>query len=508
MSHIENSPMNPVNTFVAMAINRLCPRVAFLVMMAVGAQVFAMNVPQIESWFTPYSGAYGRVYLTDADRLAGNAVSTWSRGSISQTLPAYCGVYEIASSPGWVYVRTTGLGTHVMGPWYGNAAHTALFMNLPKSSSTLFRLPRVPGVPASKTLTGLGPIGVFVDGVIMFDSRDAFSVSASNGTEANPGLGIWNRDAFVNEGTTFDPAYAHQPGSGQYHYHANAIALRHQLGDHVDFDPTTKLYREASASVSPRHSPILGWVKDGFPVYGPYGYSNPTNPASGIRRMISGYVPRDPSIASVSNRSSLPAWAARAQSRASTSLTVAQYGPPVSASRPFGRYLEDNDYLGDLGRTLGSDFDLDEQNGRFCVTPEFPNGTYAYFTAIDAAGIPVFPYNIGRQYHGNPTGGTVAGGAYPESVVTNFVGGANAELRQQAPVVSDGGHEVTLTWSSVEGGTYVVSASTDLQTGARETLSTVTATNRVTRVKDLSPGTLPRERYYRVTRTAVAPYSN
>lgn len=500
--------MNPVNTSVAVAFSWLCLRVAFLAMMAAGTQVFASGEPQIESWFTAFSGTYGRVYLTDADRLAGNAVTTWSRGAISQSLPAYCGVYEVASSPSWVYVRTTGLGTHVMGPWYGSAAHTTLFMNLPKSSATLYRIPRVTSVPASKTLTGLGPIGVFVDGVIMFDSRDAFSVSASNGTEANPGLGIWNRDAYVNEGMTFDPANAHQPGSGQYHYHANAIALRHRLGDHVSFDPVTKLYSEAAVLEAPKHSPILGWVKDGFPVYGPYGYSNPTNPASGIRRMIPGYAPRDLAIAAVSSRTSLPAWAARAQNRSSTTLTAAQYGPPVSASRPFGRYLEDNDYLGDLGRTLGVDFDLDEQNGRFCVTPEFPNGTYAYFTAIDSAGMPTFPYNIGRQYHGNPTGGAVVGGSYPETVTTNFVGGANSELRLQTPGVSTGNHEVTLTWSSVEGGTYVVSAITHLQAGAKETLATVTATNRVTRVTDSNAGAHPVERFYRVTRTGVAPYAN
>ena len=134
---------------------------------------------RVDSWFTERSGQYARVYLTDAARLGGNAVTTWSRGAISQALPAYCGVYEVASSANWAYVRTTGLGSHTMGPWYGDAAHANLFMNVPKSSSTLFRISRAPTVPATKTLTGLGPIGVFVDGVIMFDSRDAFAVSAA-----------------------------------------------------------------------------------------------------------------------------------------------------------------------------------------------------------------------------------------------------------------------------------------------------------------------------------------
>jgi hypothetical protein len=121
--------------------------------------------PQLDSWFTECSGKYARVYLTDADRVAGNAVATWSRGTISQTLPAYSGVYEVASSADWTYVRTTGLGIHTMGPWYMNAGHTTLFMNLPKSSATLFRIPRTPAAPGTRTLTGQGPIGIFVDGV-------------------------------------------------------------------------------------------------------------------------------------------------------------------------------------------------------------------------------------------------------------------------------------------------------------------------------------------------------
>ena len=464
--------------------------------------------PRIDSWFTQASGQYGRVFLTDGDRLAGRAVSTWSRGAISQTLPAYCGVYEVSSSPTWIYVRTTGLGSHVMGPWYGNAAHTALFMNLPKSSATLYRFPLLPTVPASKTLTGLGPIGVFVDGVIQFDSRDAFSVTAVGGTEGNPGLGIWNRDAFVNEGVTFDPANAHQPGSGQYHYHANAIALRHRLGDHVNFDPVTKLYSEAPGSVPPSHSPILGWVRDGFPVYGPYAFANPTNAASGVRRMVSGFVPRDVSISAVANRTTLPAWAARAQSRVSTTLTAAQAGPAVSTARPFGRYLEDNDYLGDLGRKQGADFDLDEHNGRFCVTPEFPNGTYAYFTSLHSDGTPAFPYNVGRQYYGNPTGGVIPGGNYSETVSTNFVGGANSTLRMESPVVSADDGTVTLTWSSVEGGSYSVTAGDTLKEGLLASVAVHTATNSTSRVSEPTVGAKPATRFYRVSRSSIAPYAN
>ena len=55
---------------------------------------------------------------------------------------------------------------------------------------------------------------------------------------------------------------------------------------------------------------------------------------------------------------------------------------------------------------------LDKNNGRFCVTPEYPNGTYAYFATInsltDSSGVfakykrPTFPYLIGQNYKSKP----------------------------------------------------------------------------------------------------------
>src|SRR5256885_10722000 len=103
--------------------------------------------------------------------------------------------------------------------------------------------------------------------------------------------------------------------------------------------------------------------------------------------------------------------------------------------------MEDNDYLGDLGYMKGADFDLDEYNGRYCVTPQFPNGTYAYFVSINSSGSPAFPYNIGRAFYGNPTGASVS--SITETVVTNFVGGSGSALKLQPPTVQSGSGDVT-----------------------------------------------------------------
>lgn len=121
------------------------------------------------------------------------------------------------------------------------------------------------------------------------------------------------------------------------------------------------------------HSPLLGWAYDGNPIYGPYGYDSPTNKK--IRQMTSGYVAND----SAANR-------------------------PDKKTFPKGYFVEDYVF-----QNFG---DLDEHNGRFCVTPEFPNGTYAYFMTLELvesgsivfAGdkAPKFPYIIGNSYKSKP----------------------------------------------------------------------------------------------------------
>lgn len=446
--------------------------------------------PRTNCWLETFSGQYARIYTNNAMKAAGTALTTWSNGSQTQSTPAYCGLQEVDSSSNWVYVRSTGLAAYNMGPWLNGA-----FPNLPVNQHLLYRFPRTNGVPTTKSITGGGQIGIFVDGVEMFNSWDAYYWNGTTDTSGG-GVGYWNRDAYVNEGATFDAGYAHQQNTGTYHYHANPIGLRYLLCDHVDYDAATKTYSESTNAVM-AHSPILGWVGDGFPVYGPYGYSNATNAASGVRRMISGYVIRNgqsgTSNLTAYGRLTIPQWAVRAYGVSSN-----QSGPNVSSSYPLGRYLEDNDYLGDHGYVQGVDFDLDEYNGRWCVTPEFPNGTYAYFVSIASNGTPTFPYNIGRAYYGSPAGGSVAGIA--EAVVTNFVGGPNGSFSLSAPTVQD--PTVTLTWSSVEGGTYQVESSADLVNWT--TNATGVASQGVSTQTNLNSGASAA--FYRVARTALATY--
>jgi hypothetical protein len=61
---------------------------------------------------------------------------------------------------------------------------------------------------------------------------------------------------------------------------------------------------------------------------------------------------------------------------------------------PLGVFIEDYSFT--------ASGDLDQHNGRYCVTPDYPNGTYAYFITLDSSLEPVYPYIIGNTYYGTP----------------------------------------------------------------------------------------------------------
>jgi len=463
----------------------------------------AFAEPILSSWQVADSRHYARVYETAAEQTAGTPVTIWPNAGLSndgggQSSVAYSDVQRVSYSGSYVYVYSTGVASYTMGPWFLDAAKTVLFPNWPSASGDLMRFPRSPSVAATKTTTGLGPIGLGVNGVAIYNGSDANSYASGSGQDSPMGSGIWNRDALLNEGATFDPANAHQPPTGQYHYHVNPIALRYQLGDHVTYTASGNTYAEATSS--PAHSPILGWAFDGYPIYGPYGYSNPLSAAGGVRLMTSGFAKRNGSNGTdnlaTTGRVSLPQWAATAQGR-STSLSSGQQGPGVSTSRPIGYYMEDNAYLGDLGKVQGVDFDLNQYNARYCVTPDYPNGTYAYFVTLNSSATPVFPYLVGPQYLGNVSGGSVS--SVTESVTDYVRGGQASPLLVTAYNL---GSSAALTWTSVEGATYRIDTSAD---GSAWTVLASAVTSAGGATTGYSTTTIAA--YYRVTLTALATYS-
>jgi hypothetical protein len=256
-------------------------------------------------------------------------------------LPA--NVQRVRYSTGSVYINCSSIPEYSIGPWPGNP-------NTPTDQAYLLRFPRSPVEnTGAKTSTPLGPIGAWSNGVAIFNALDARSYDNQN---------IWHQNAVVVEAPSFDACLGHPAPSGTYHHHQNASCL-------YGANPSW-------------HSPLLGYAFDGFPVYGPYGYLDPDG-SGGIARIRSSYALRDITV-----RQTLPD---------GTVLTPSQYGPPVSSTYPLGYYVEDFEYIGGRG-------ELDAYNGRFAVTPEYPAGTYAYYTTVDSAGNSEYPYEVGPRYYG------------------------------------------------------------------------------------------------------------
>jgi uncharacterized protein (TIGR03437 family) len=234
------------------------------------------------------------------------------------------------------------------------------------------------------------------------------------------GGGIWIRNAYYGEGHTFDKCLGHQPNNGAYHHHAHPICLRAQLDDNLITVSTSRngtTYKEKTAPW--KHSPILGWAFDGYPIYGPYGYSDPLNPNSAIKRIKSSF-----QLRSITQRTTLPTWALAHHTGVSQTLSSTQYGPAISDTYPLGRYVEDFDVVTSAG-------DLDQYNGRFAATPEYPSGTYAYYTTINDDGSPAFPYIVGMQYYGSVTGN--ASTTAPASATTYFSNGVYSQTLTGVP---------------------------------------------------------------------------
>ena len=481
--------------------------------------------PLLDSWYLEGSRNYARIYGYESDITNKTSYTTWSHPSAGtgQTEPVYAGVHEISYDADYVYVRSSGLGSHVMGPWWQNKeTRTFLFNNWPGSwaftaSFPIHADPANPAIPLTRTETSSGAIGMFVDGVSMYDSRDAFSWDSANDTTV-VGTGYWEQDAYVNESNTFDSSNAHQ-ATETYHYHANPPALRYQLGDSVTYNEDTDEYTEVIGG-NGQHSPILGWVIDGLPIYGPYGYSDPMDATSGVRRMISGYQARPDLETDGSLRDAYPEWALRIKGSFDSAT---QDGPPVSSTSPRGTYMQDYEYLGDVEKSvgiynqLGVDFDLDEFNTRYCVTPEFPNGVRAYFVCIEEDGEPRFPYNIARRYYSEPSGDTYNNSdtrnnndfTMPASAVVYAQGGPESAISDISISTPNGSDEITITWRGVEGGVYEVSSSDNLESFDEMIDTTITATTDGIATATITDSEgVDAQKFYQISKEAVLDFDD
>ncbi len=234
------------------------------------------------------------------------------------------GTHEVAGTMMEVQVLTNGTRTIVAN---GIPDHkTATYRNRIQPQRYVFKLPMKPIAKETPTPYNVPqPFGITLQGVMI----DPF---AAEWYQRDRRSG-WQYHAlqYLHD---FDDNNAHVQPTGKYHYHGVPEAL-----------------------ITTKEKPVLiGFAGDGFPIYGPYGYKNPTDSESAVIELNS-------------------SWVLREGER-----------PGGPGGRYDGTFVEDYEFVEGKG-------DLDECNGRFGVTPEFPEGTYYYVLTRQ------WPY-VGRAFRG------------------------------------------------------------------------------------------------------------
>lgn len=345
-----------------------------LLLVACFGQLSAQTNPVITAFLQNTTGIKGRHYVkNNSTPIQDNVLAN---------------VQSVQYSNTWSYIAATGIPAYITGPFLdGNPS-------LATAQTGYFKITLNPvkntGTP---TATTGGNIGVFINGVALFDYRDgvAWSTTANAlcGGPGNPpcaggpgAVNAWNRDAIPAERGGFDCAKAH-PAMGNYHHHQNPSAFNLDLtviSNVCDLYPADGLYAIDIA----KHSPLIGFAYDGFPIYGAYGFKN-TDGTGGITRIKSSYQLRN-----ITDRT-----------LHADGTNVAD-GPVVSATYPLGYFREDYEYVAHTE----SDY-LDQHNGRFCITPEYPNGIYCYFATVDENWNSAYPYVVGPTFYGVKNGSKV-----------------------------------------------------------------------------------------------------
>jgi hypothetical protein len=140
--------------------------------------------------------------------------------------------------------------------------------------------------------------------------------------------GKWNIEALGQSIFDFgtDHNHAHVQPGGKYHYHGIPDGML------------------SAANKQGQSMQLIGWAADGFPIYARFGNSDPKYATSPLKNMRSSYQLK----------------------------TQPDAGRPSPAIIPMGAFTQDYQYVAGSG-------DLDECNGRFDRTPEFPEGIYHYY---------------------------------------------------------------------------------------------------------------------------------
>lgn len=196
-----------------------------------------------------------------------------------------------------------------------------------------FRVPLKPMVAETHVSSQHYSFGVALNGV-------PFEPGTAEFWDFNPESG-WKYEAMSGKiDLGLDEHNAHVQPTGSYHYHGLPTGLIAKLGG----DGKKML--------------MVGYAADGFPIYTSYGYSDPKDPKGPLKKLRASY-----------------------QVKKGTR-------PDGPGGTYDGTFTQDYEYVAGTG-------DLDDCNGIYGPTPEYPEGIYHYHITAE------FP-QLSRLYKGTP----------------------------------------------------------------------------------------------------------
>lgn len=223
-------------------------------------------------------------------------------------------------------IRANGIADHNTGQFPGSGNPNTI-----REQNLQYSLPLSPARNEVPRFYSLGIFGIGVNGVL-FDPQAAEWYQGDRGSK-------WQYDPLGGAlALGLDMHHAHVQRNGTYHYHGLPTGLLLNVGISVG-----------------KHSPLIGWAMDGFPIYALYGKMG-----AAVKEMK-------------------PSYRLKKGIRSGTNAPGGAYD---------GAFIADWEYMPGLG-------DLDACNGALTISKEFPNGTYAYFLT---SAFPVVP----RCFMGTP----------------------------------------------------------------------------------------------------------
>jgi hypothetical protein len=183
-------------------------------------------------------GTAGSATACSSDGVPGTT-TTIAADSVPAVFAAFGNGVEVSRDGDYIVLHTTDVPDH-QSPYFattdsryaaynGSNANFMLNPNRIATQQITLRIPVAPAAATSHSATPLGPIGISVNGVVFYNQYNG---------QSNP---------LTVEINSFDQYNGHPQQSGMYHYHVEPTYLTATRGSDA----------------------FLGFLLDGFPVYGP-----------------------------------------------------------------------------------------------------------------------------------------------------------------------------------------------------------------------------------------------